>query len=121
MTMSDSERRLLLSGTLDTSGVGAGADEDLRNVALAFQEAVAPDGTKEPIYAAKSTADELRDATELSEDDKDAPCKTCRGAWSKNHVCPPPAPLVDRPKVPVKRTAKKTTASKPQAPKPAES
>ncbi|THA72568.1 hypothetical protein E6R60_26940 [Streptomyces sp. A0642] len=38
MSMSEHERRLLLTGTLDTSGVGGSPDSELPNVALAFRE-----------------------------------------------------------------------------------
>ncbi|MEV7675111.1 hypothetical protein [Streptomyces sp. NPDC088752] len=42
--MSESERRLLMAGTLDTSGVGGGEHESLQNVAMAFKHGSYIDG-----------------------------------------------------------------------------
>lgn len=111
MGMSDSERRLLLSGTLDTSGVGAGGHEHLSGVAVAWQ-----DVTVEPVVQ-----DEYGPEPEIpgwpgtpdGSEHRDTP-----QALSPEPVVPEPevtpeVPLVDRPKIPVKRTAaKKTTAPK---------
>lgn len=51
MGMSESERRLLLSGTLDTSGVGGGDHERLAEVAVAWNpdfEPVEPESAPKP-------------------------------------------------------------------------
>ncbi|MCX4799567.1 hypothetical protein OG497_37570 [Streptomyces sp. NBC_01242] len=102
MSMSESERRLLLSGTLDTSGVGGGPDEELHNVALAFQLPVPEEMVTVSIEVSGPSEEEGGEQEKAAESE-------------------PPARLVDRPKIPVKQTAKKTAAPKKQASSPAKS
>lgn len=101
MGMSDSERRLLLSGTLDTSGVGGGDHERLPEVAVAWGTG-AELAQPEPEPEAPEQEPETPETPEAPEPVK-APDSVPKPAARKS------------------TTAKKTTAPKTQATKPAES
>lgn len=136
MNMSEGERRLLVGGTLDTSGVGAGAHERLPEVSLAWNtgeslvlalaekdevaisvEELLVDG-KDPIVAA---AERTAAKEALREAEAQVPAPEEPKVVEPDAPKPEPAQLVDRPRIPVKQAAKKTTAPQKRATPPAKS
>jgi hypothetical protein len=113
MSMSDHERSLLLTGTLDTSGVGGSPFADLDNVALAFGAPVASEAPVEEAEAPEAPGAEVQ----VSEN---APQKPVAGP------VPEPVAAEETKAEPVKAEGspparKRTATKKPQAPAPADS
>ncbi|PPS89461.1 hypothetical protein [Streptomyces sp. MH60] len=77
--MSEHERRLLLTGTLDTSGVGGSPYESLHNVAVAFgapvAEAVEPEPVPEPEPEPEKVAETDPSVAEQAPEEKAPPRK----------------------------------------------
>ncbi|MDQ1041389.1 hypothetical protein QFZ75_007891 [Streptomyces sp. V3I8] len=104
MSMSDNERRLLFSGTLDTSGIGGGPHEFLAEVSEAWGEpGLEPEVEPEPEIPGWSDA--TPDGSEHRVPEKPAE---------------PAAPAVKQTAA-QKRAAAKKAASTEQAPAPADS
>lgn len=112
MSMSDHERLLLVTGTYDTSGIGASPAEDFREVSLAFA------AEDVPLVADDETEPEPADDSKpVVEEETEEPVVEEPVVEPKDEQ---PKDATPAKRAPVKRAAKKTTARKPQA-KPAAS
>lgn len=113
MPMSERERHMLVTGTLDTTGIGSSENEDVSQVALVFQEGADKHQPDAPARSEKKTAseDSGQKETKEPEGEKAAPAddKTPKESGS---TPPPPPEKAEKKAAPAKKTATKATAKK---------
>jgi hypothetical protein len=107
MSMSESERALLVTGTLDTSGVGGSPFQNLDQVAVAFGAPVAEEAPEAEVKEAEKGPSSPEPATELTKES---------AAETEPVTEAEPDKTAEKP-----QARKRTTAKKPQAPAPADS